>query len=160
MTNHHNLSNKKDIYLSAPFARREELLAYAEELAREGHNITSQWIHGDAYLIPWEHRQHWTSDLGTDDEVDPHAQPIALQDYTDLLNANTIVFFSEKPSEPQPRGSRHVEFGIALQRDMEILVIGPRENLFHTMPGVRHWATWSDFQANGPCFHKAAAAEA
>ena len=153
MTNPEKPTQRK-IYLSAAFGRREELLAYADQLAQAGHKLTSKWIHGEAHLVPWKYRKNWTTDLGNDEEVDPHAEPIAIQDYNDLVEADTIVFFSEKPSEPQPRGSRHVEFGIALSMGMDILVIGPRENLFHTMPGIRHWANWTDFQDNGPCFQQ------
>ena len=133
------------------------MLTYAKELQLAGHNITSNWIHGDHHLVPWEFRKHWTNDLGTDDEIDPQARPIAIEDYDNLLKANTVVFFSQKPSNPAPRGSRHVEFGIALRTGMDILVIGPRENLFHTMPGVRHWHDWDHFKQAGPCFPQPAA---
>lgn len=142
----------KDIYLSAPYNQREEMIAYAQELQLAGHNITSKWIHGDHHLVPWKHRKNWTNDVGTDDAVDPNAQPIALEDYENLKKANTIIFFSRKPSNPAPRGSRHVEFGIALEVRMDILVIGPRENLFHTMPGIQHWPSWEEFKQEGPCF--------
>ena len=145
-------NDQRKIYLSAPYGRRDEMVPYAEELRNAGNLITSNWIYGDHDLVDPEHRRHWTTDLGTDDAVDPEAQPIAIEDYRTLVEATTIVFFSEKPSNPTPRGSRHVEFGIALSLDMEILVIGPRENLFHTMPGVQHWPTWEKFKQHGPCF--------
>ena len=140
------------IYLSAAYSHREKMEKYALLLEEQGHSITSKWVHGDHDLVPWKYRQHWTTDIGTPDGVDPHAQPIAIQDYDELKEANTLIFFSQKPSNPAPRGSRHVEFGMAYSLGIEILVIGPRENLFHTMPEIRHWTTWEQFQSTGPCF--------
>ena len=33
-------------------------------------------------------------------------------------------------------GGRHVETGIAIERDMPLFVYGPRENVFHHLDGV------------------------
>ena len=151
-TNNLHTPDQRHIYLSAPYPRRNELIRYTEELKAQGHRITSNWVYGDEDLVPLEHRQLWTTDIGTDDDVDPHAQPIAIQDYEELKQANTLIFFSQKPSNPAPRGSRHVEFGMAYSLGLQIFVIGPRENLFHTMPEIRHWDSWEQFQATGPCF--------
>lgn len=46
------------------------------------------------------------------------------------------------------RGGRHVEFGIALEREIPIFVIGPRENIFHYMlTRVQHFENLDDLRA-------------
>lgn len=40
------------------------------------------------------------------------------------------------------RGGRHVEFGMALAMDKRLVVVGPRENVFHLLPAVEQFDTW------------------
>jgi len=53
-----------------------------------------------------------------------------------------LIFFSE--SEMTLRGSRHVEFGYALARQLSIIVIGVRENIFHEY-AQEVYEKWEDF---------------
>lgn len=128
-------------YLAGRFERREELLHWEAFLAN--HNILpgTRWLHmeTDMRLSDDEHRKKW-----------------ALLDVEDVRNADFLIAFSEdlhEPSEdvrPYPtldgkevlvvpaiwaRGGRHVEFGVALANGLDIVVIGPPENLFHYFDG-------------------------
>lgn len=46
------------------------------------------------------------------------------------------------------RGGRHVEFGMALALGKRVIVVGPRENVFHLLPEVEVHVNWNDFVAN------------
>lgn len=118
------------IYLAARYSRMEELKGYADELAAAGHVITSRWIRGG-------------NGIPETAAVDMESQRFALEDYRDLSAADTVISWTEPPRvESTARGGRHVEFGLALAMGKRILVVGPRENLFHTMPGVHQFDEW------------------
>jgi hypothetical protein len=105
------------LYLAARFERRPEMFKLAGRLAELGHVITSGWVASCA-------------------EPDAVA---ARQDLVDLLAADSIILFTENPVARLPftaRGGRHVKFGIALQARKRLFIVGPRENLFHELPGV------------------------
>ncbi len=65
----------------------------------------------------------------------------------DLAAADTVVSFTSAASAG--KGSRHVEFGLVLGLGKHLVVIGPRENVFHTLPVVERHASWEAFLAAG-----------
>jgi hypothetical protein len=40
------------------------------------------------------------------------------------------------------KGGRHVEYGLALGLGKRLIICGPRENIFHTLPQVEHYPDW------------------
>lgn len=112
------------IYLAARYGRRQELLAYAGLLERDGHTITSLWLDG-------RHEGRADADY-------------AREDLDDLDDANTLLSFTEQPSPIQgrARGGRHVEFGYALARHLDLLLVGPREHCFHALWNVHQFDTF------------------
>ena len=122
------------IYLAARYGRHEELMGYAEELRALGYQVTSRWILGD----------HELRSGGHSDE-DAWAVVWAAEDRLDLLEADIVVSFTEGADVPgRARGGRHVEFGMALERGKRLIVVGPRENVFHYLPLVRRFETWAE----------------
>ena len=118
------------IYLAARYSRMEELRGYADELVAAGHVITSRWISGG-------------NGIPETADVDMESQRFALEDYRDLSAADTVISWTEPPRvESTARGGRHVEFGLALAMGKRLVVVGPRENLFHTMPNVYQFDEW------------------
>ena len=118
------------IYLAARYSRMEELRGYADELVAAGHVITSRWILGG-------------NGIPETAEVNMESQRFALEDFRDLQVAGAAISWTEPPRvESTARGGRHVEFGIALAMGKRLLVVGPRENLFHTMPNVYQFDRW------------------
>lgn len=110
------------VYLAAMYSRRLELVAVARLLTVAGHEITSRWIRGGHDC---EH-----------EEPDTQAA-FALEDLEDLERADVVVSFTEEPgSGRRARGGRHVEFGFGLHAGKTMIVVGPRENVFHHVPGV------------------------
>lgn len=111
------------IYLAGRYGRREELQEYGAELERLGHEITSRWLSGDH-----EDRRGEARD--------------AEEDIADVRRAELLLSFTESPRSGSGRGGRHVEFGFALALGKRLALVGPQENVFHTLPGLSQFADW------------------
>jgi len=122
------------IHLAARYDRRFEMLGVAARLFGAGHDVTSRWIEGD--------------------RGEPQ-RAAALQDLGDLWRAECLVSFTEPPEAGGPRtaaarGGRHVELGVGLARGIRLYIVGPRENLFHHLPGIEVCATVDDLVGRLP----------
>ncbi len=126
---------RRNIYLAARYSRKEEMQRHRDTLVAAGHFVTCSWID----------TSHEELKEGGADTKHLRAE-FAQQDYDDLCCADTCISFTEEP-RTATRGGRHVEFGIALEREMELIVIGPIEHIFHEMPDVQHFNTWEEFWA-------------
>ncbi len=117
------------IYLAAMYGQMMEMRDVRDRLVAAGYEVTSQWI-----------------DNKEGDSVDGAAEKVRLRagaemDVADVLRADVLVAFSLERGTMHTGGGRHVEFGVALQADMPIVVVGPKgEHIFHYWPGVRHVA--------------------
>lgn len=124
------------IYLAARYSRRDELVQYAGQLKKMGHEVTSRWIAGN----------HQISDNGLSDEAhEAERTRFACEDWQDLWSAEMTISFTEPPRGSNSRGGRHVEFGAALAFGQRVIVIGHRENVFHCLPNVEFFSTGNDF---------------
>ncbi len=121
------------IYLADKFAHREKMRHVANQLRDAGHEITSQWIDiGDG-----------TTEENVTDEVRVRG---AVMDLDDVLCADTLLAFSYPRALPSTGGGRHVEFGYAIAKGKQVIVIGPKgEHIFHWVPGVLHFETLENF---------------
>lgn len=117
-----------EIYLAARYGRRMDMLEFANVLRYMGHTVTSRWINGD--------HQASDADLACGGVSPDDATRFAVEDMEDLMAASCCICFSETPRGTTSRGGRHVEFGIAIGRGLRCIVIGPRENVFHALPGI------------------------
>lgn len=126
------------VYLAARYSRREELNGYAGRLRAEGFTVDARWLLGAHQVsddqLNWEAKVE--DDERQDDEAIAFRQMCANDDWEDLARADVIVAFSEPPRSNASRGGRHVEFGIALALQKRVVVVGPRENVFHCLPQV------------------------
>jgi crossover junction endodeoxyribonuclease RusA len=68
-----------------------------------------------------------------------HWGDFAADDFQDIKSCDLLIAFTE--ADMHPRGSRHVELGIALALGKKIIVVGPRENVFCCLPQVMHLPT-------------------
>lgn len=111
------------IYLCSRYSRRDEMRAVREQLQQRGHEVTSRWLDTD-----WERKD----DSGSSAAPPEWREKYAAIDAVDVLSADCLVAFTEEPrSAVGSRGGRHVEFGIALAMNKRLIIVGPRENLFH-----------------------------
>ena len=123
-------------YLAARYSRREELQGYKTELEALGHKVYGRWLTG--------------AHLAAEDDILKRpalGSGFALEDLIDIDQADTMISFTEPPRGTASRGGRHVEFGYALARGKQMIIVGPRENVFHCLPGVTVYATWAEFLA-------------
>ena len=126
------------VYLAARYSRIEEMNAYADQLREAGCEVTSRWLLGI-------HQLHEGAE-----PVDAHApsvpleaRPFAQDDFDDVLRSHVVVCFTESPgTQGAGRGGRHVEFGMALAWGKDLVIVGPRENVFHTLPQVQRFSRW------------------
>jgi hypothetical protein len=115
------------IYLASRYSRIAEMNLVADVLVSLGHVVTSRWIQGG----------HQVTDRGLNDQAEEKLRTLfAIEDLEDLVAADCCISFTEEPRSSASRGGRHVEFGVALAHRKRCLVVGPRENVFHCLPGV------------------------
>lgn len=125
------------IYLAAMYSRRAEMERYAESLRRYGLTVDARWFTG----------QHESSESQEQEMTLGQRRVAAVEDIEDLTAADALVAFTEPPNvqgDGLTRGGRHVEFGMALALGKPVVVVGPRENVFHTLPQVRQFDDWTD----------------
>lgn len=127
---------RKTIYLAARYSRREELVLYRAILTKFGHTVTSRWLNGN----------HQISDDGLSAEAAEEERiRFAEEDWEDLTDAEVVVSFTEPPRATNSRGGRHVEFGAAMALGKRVIVVGPRENVFHCRRIVEWYPDWEWF---------------
>lgn len=144
------------LYLAARFDRREELRNYAAELTVLGHEVTSRWLF----------EEHTMSNNPTTEEELQQNRSFANDDLDDIGAADIFVSFTEEKFTDfeevtdslayvnramldkligAARGGRHVEYGWAVGCCERVVIVGPRENVFHYLSDVEHFDTWADF---------------
>lgn len=123
------------IYTAARFSRRYELSMRAGELLNDGHIVTSRWL----YHHEWD---------GGDDDLPPAlSEAFAEEDLEDIASSDVFVIFTDPPEKRTTRGGRHVESGYALALGLPVVVVGPRENVFHHLSRVTQFDSWADARA-------------
>lgn len=134
-----------NIYLAARYSRRLELCGYRAQLEDRGHKVPARWLDG-AHQISNEGIPLTEEGERRFEEGHPSADLLrtqfALHDYSDVLAADMLIAFTEEPRSGTSRGGRHVELGIALGAEIPVTVVGPRENLFCSLPQVTVYPDW------------------
>jgi nucleoside 2-deoxyribosyltransferase len=113
------------IYLAACFEQQKEVREKANELQRLGFLCTSSWRFEDSLIPP----------------TPQHLNKCATQDLKDLRDADYFVCLTDQTSQ---RGGKHVEFGYALALNMPCLIVGRRENIFHSLSRIDFVESWSE----------------
>lgn len=124
------------IYLASRYSRHDEMRGVRDVLHALGHEVTSRWIdcHTD---VVGDYTASFTQEfLNASPEL---SAPLGQHDVDDLMAADTVISFT---CGTGGKGGRHVEFGIALATGKHLIVVGPRENVFHTLPQVKHYPSW------------------
>ncbi len=135
------------IYLASRYSRRQEMVGYADELRALGHIITSRWITGKHETLP-----------GIDEDATEEEKCAwATEDVGDVFASTALISFTENGRNVRAgRGGRHVEFGIAIgfneathpsAQNIRLIVVGPREHIFHCLEEVEQYTTWGELIA-------------
>lgn len=111
------------VYLAGSLSVKSRCRGLLERLVREGYEVTSRWILAETGY----------------DRSEAALRAAARMDYEDLGKAEVLVHcFTEVRSSG---GGADAELGIALAREMRIIVLGPKTNIFHRLPDVEQ--VWS-----------------
>lgn len=121
-------------YLAAQFSWKENIASKKKQLEELGHTVTSTWTDEVA-----------AANCSLKDFPPDYHEKMALRDFEEIEAAEAIVLFSVDADTLTRRGGRHVEFGYAAGRGKTLYVIGPKENIFHHIPGVHQFDTWEQF---------------
>ena len=119
------------VYLAARYGRRDELVKYAHILEAMGYTVTSTWL--------------MTYDGVWADEKDLVWEGHALRDLEDIDTADAVISFTHPRGTQTKGGGRHVEFGYGYAKGKKMIVIGPRENVFHHLPGIEFYPDFHAF---------------
>jgi len=136
------------IYLASRYSRLQEMQLIANELQTAGHEIVSRWVQGNHQIddedlnpVCWQKSRQ----VGYSAHRDNERARFAIEDWEDLHQADVLVCFTEPPRSTNSRGGRHVEFGIALSLRLRVIIVGPRENVFHCLPAVEWYPNLASF---------------
>jgi hypothetical protein len=127
------------IYLAARYSRNAEMRSIRDQLQDLGHEVTSRWIdqHGGNLLE--------SIAAGKLNANPVECYPYAEIDVADLMAADIVISFTS--ADGGGKGGRHVEFGLALGLGKRVVLVGPRENVFHTLPAVEWHEDWASLLA-------------
>ncbi len=118
------------LYLAGPLSAVADIRALGARLVEAGHTLTSRW-------------------LSRPPSKDYAA--LAREDLADIDACDGLILWTSQARHFG--GARHTEAGYALGRGKRIVVFGPRENLFYTLPAVAQAYTLRgllDVLAEGP----------
>jgi len=118
-------------YLSGPYSWREKIKAFEAELIALGIESTASWLYETA-----------PPEATLDQFTDEQNRETAEVDIVDIRFSHVVVVFTVDPLGPAPpRGGRHWETGYAYAEGKEIVIIGPRENVFSYLGDIKVFAT-------------------
>lgn len=123
------------VYLAAGFSKKEIIADRTRELRELGVEVTSTW--------PWETASA-ASNLG--DVSNEYSKENAFRDIQEIREADTLILFTQDPTIPFVRGGRMHEAGYAHGLGHRIIVVGPRENIFHYLENVEVYSDWENFK--------------
>lgn len=126
------------VYLASRYSRNDEMRGVRDVLeALCSVTVTARWIDCHEGSAP---ESRTAEQLRTD----PAGSSVyALHDLEDLREADTVISFTDGSNSS--KGGRHVEFGAALACGKRVILVGPRENVFHTLSEVEWFPDWSRF---------------
>lgn len=134
-------SNKSQLtyYFAARYDHNALMRTYRDELETKlvGSKVNSAWIdlHGGQVVKSF--------DSATLDANPDECWQYGNRDLNDMIEADTIVNFTTY--DGGGKGGRHVEFGVAMVWSKRLVIVGPRENVFHTHPKVEVYPRWKAF---------------
>lgn len=112
------MSSEMSFYLAASFPRRSEALEIAKEITRETDaKCTARWIHNTYHTY------------GNEGQDKKYCQ----EDLDDVRKGGFLVLLTDGEKQ-QSKGGRHTELGIALAFSKPVIIIGPKEQVFHSHP--------------------------
>ncbi len=159
-------------YFAGRYSRNPELRAYRDQIvtAVPGSVVTSRWIDCHPDIVGGLEQSFTPDALNTDPAG---CWQFGQHDLEDLSKADAIVSFTGDGGGG--KGGRHIEHGIAIAyvdnhpwtvggspgAPFRLIVVGPRENIFHCHPATEAYESWIEFLGHESLafFHPSLAAE-
>jgi hypothetical protein len=126
------------IYLAANYSRAAEMRGYRNDLEDLGYSVLARWIDYHGGLAPVTSRG--PQDLIEDPDS---ARLFAIEDIADVTVSDMFLLFTTGTG--QSKGVRHTELGLALALGKRCSIIGPMENVFHSLPYIDRYPDWETF---------------
>lgn len=125
--------NSIRVYLAGRFSLKSYIKGLSLGLRNSGIVVTSRWLD-----------ENIDDDCELTDVSDEYIASVAVIDVEDIDAAEYFLLFSESPLQSFKRGGRHFETGYAYAKGKKIIVCGPTENVFHSLPGVVRFPDWDE----------------
>lgn len=138
------------VYLAARYARHPEMRLRRADLEDFfGYEVTAQWINGEHEKLDGEYVDNEEAvRQSKDGNYIPGSVMFAKHDIRDIEAADAFILFTDGADWSGPkaaRGGRHWETGYAYALGKKIILIGPKENVFHYLPEIEHYEDWYAF---------------
>ena len=121
------------IYLAAHYSRKAEVIDAVRDLEKAGVRVVSTW-----------HLERMAADSNLDAATGRTWRRLATRDIKELRAATCIVFFSFDGHDLFTRGGHCVELGYAIAKKKRIVIVGPFQNIFCYLKGVKRFEMWDD----------------
>lgn len=103
------------VYIGAPYPMIEYAKRVRTLLVRQGMQVTSRWLDGDA-----GEQSAW-----------------AQHDLDDVRAADVLLALNPEGWENAGTGGRHVELGYAIALGKKVVLVGERTNVFHHLKQIK-----------------------
>lgn len=124
-------------YLAASFTRQEEMREVRKRLLDAGEEVQARWVTSD------DHKME-------DQPTDEARARCAIEDLEDIAKSDGILNFTNTGKHgKRNRGGRHAEFGMGLALNKRMVLVGPREHVFHYLPSVEIHSDFDQFMEEG-----------
>jgi len=114
------------LYLAGKYRWRLVLVAIAERLTHSGHIVNARWLTG--------------THVG-----DCHNARWAQEDLDDIDSVEQLILFQLPCDNPEESSGRQIEYGYALARGKQVVIVGGRTVVFHYLDHVTHFPSIEAF---------------
>ena len=119
------------VYLASHYTRKPEIIEHAAELERLGITVVSRW-----------HKEKHKPTASQHSISGATLRNIAKRDIEELDEATHLVLLTVDPDFKFTRGGHCFEDGYAKGKGKERALVGPRQLVFHYLPGTRRFEIW------------------
>jgi nucleoside 2-deoxyribosyltransferase len=113
------------IYVAAMYAQKHYVTDVVTYLREHGFEVTSTW-----------HTEPHDPNVQLHEVTGSEREELARRDIDEIDAADTLLLLTQKPTTATVRGGRHVEFGYALGKGKNLICVGPKENIFHSLYNI------------------------
>lgn len=118
-------------YVAAHYSRKMEVIQVVRDLEDMNITVVSTW-----------HKELHKPSTSMKDVSDSFCRRTAKRDIKELQSADTFILLSVDPDFKFSRGGHCVEEGWAQALKLRFLLVGPKQNVFCYLPGIKRVKTW------------------